>query len=59
MNNKNTHNIHNHKFKVVTVNLNGLNNHNKIIKISNSLKTEKSDITLLQETHSTKTTETK
>ena len=59
MNNKNAHNIHNHKFKVVTVNLNGLNNHNKIIKIFNSLKTEKSDITLLQETHSTKTTETK
>ena len=59
MNNKNTHNIHIHKFKVLTVNVNGLNNHNKRIKIFNNLKTKKIDIKLLQETHSTKTTETK
>ena len=59
MNNKNTHSIHTHKFKVLTVNVNGLNNHNKRSKIFNKIKSKKIDITLLQETHSTKTTETK
>ena len=59
MHNKNTHNIYTEKFKVLIVNVKVLNNHNKRIKIFNSLKTKKNDITLLQETHSTKTTETK
>ena len=56
---KNMHNIHTQKFKFLTVNVNVLNNNNKRIKIFNSLKTKKNDIILLQETHSTKTTETK
>ena len=55
MNNTNTHNIHTHKFKVLTVNVNGLNNHNKRMKFFNSLKTKKNDITVLQEIHSTET----
>ena len=59
MHNKNTYNIHTQKFKVLTVNVNGLNNHDQIIKIFNSLKTKKNGITLLQETHSTKRTKTK
>ena len=59
MNNTNTHNMHAHKFNVLTVNVNGLNNHNKRIKIFNSLKTKTIDITLLQETHSSKTIKTK
>ena len=57
MNNSNTDNIHAHKFKVLKVNVNSLSNHNKRIKIFNSLKTKTIDITLLQETHSTKTIE--
>ena len=36
-----------------------LNKHNERIKIFSSLKTEKIDITLLQETHSIKKAETK
>ena len=59
MHNTNTHNIDTQKFKVLTVNVNGRNNHNKRIRLFNSLKTKKIDIRLLQETHSTKTTETK
>ena len=51
--------MHTDKFKVLTVTANGLNNHNKRIKVFNNLKTKKIDITLLQETHSTKTTEKK
>ena len=43
----------------LTVNANSLNNHNKGVKIFNSLKTKKNDITLLQGTHSTRTTEKK
>ena len=58
MHNTNTHNIRTQKFKVLTVNVNGRNNHNKRIRLFNSLKTKKIDIRLLQETHSTKTTET-
>ena len=59
MHNTNTHNIHTQKFKVFTVNVNGRNNHNKRIRLFNSLKTKKIDIRLLQEIHSAKTTETK
>ena len=44
--------------KFLTVNVNGLNNFNKRDKIFNLLKTKKIDLALLQETHSTKTTET-
>ena len=60
MHNTTTHNIFTQKIRLLTVNVNSLNNHNKRRKISNSLKTKKkNDITLLQETHSTKTTVTK
>ena len=47
----------NHKLKILTVNENGLNNFNKRTKIFNFIKTNKIDITLLQETHSTNITE--
>ena len=53
------HNIHTHKFKVLTVNVKGLSNHNKRTKIFNNRKTKKIDNTLLQESHSIKITETK
>ena len=43
------------KLKTLTVNVNGLNNFSKRNKFSNSLKTNKIDTALLQETHSTKT----
>lgn len=46
-----------HKLRVLTVNVNGLNNFNKRNKIFNFLRTNKIDITLFQETHSTKITE--
>ena len=52
------HNItKNHKIKIFTVNVNGFNNSNERTKIFNFLKTNKIDITLLQETHSTNTPE--
>ena len=47
-----------HKLKVLTVNVNGLNNFNKREKIFNLFKTKQIDLALLQETHSMKTTET-
>ena len=43
----------NHKLKILTVNVNGFNNFNKRTKIFNFIKTNKTAITLLQETHST------
>ena len=56
--NNTTHkNAKNHKLKILTVNENGLNNFNKRTKIFNFIKTNKIDITLLQETHSTNITE--
>ena len=60
--NTDTHNIvTNHittqPFKVSTANVNGLNNLSKRTKIYNLLKTNKLDLALLQETHSTKITE--
>ena len=48
-----THNF----LKILTINVNGLNQPNKRSKIFNYLKTNKIDITLLQETHSTNETE--
>ena len=59
MNNKKTQNIHTYKFQVLTANANDLNNLNKRIKIFTRLKIKKIDITLLQETHLTKTIEIK
>ena len=47
----------NHKLKILTLNVNSLNNVNKRTNIFNFIKTNKTDITLLQETHSTKITE--
>ena len=49
--------IRNSKVKILTVNVNGLNNINKRTKTFNFFKTNKIDITLLQETHSTNITE--
>ena len=46
-----------HKLRMLTANINGQNNFAKRKNIFNLLKTKKKpDITLLQETHSTKTT---
>lgn len=45
-----------HKLRILTANINGQNNFAKRKKIFNLLKTKKTDITLLQETHATKTT---
>ena len=47
-----------HKLRILTANVNGLNNPNKRNKIFNLLKTNETDLALLQETLSTKTTET-
>ena len=47
----------NQKLKILTVNVNGFNNFNKRTKIFNFIKTNKIDITVLQETHSTNITE--
>ena len=49
--------INNNKLKIFTINVNGLNQSNKRAKIFNYLKTNKIEITLPQETHSTKDTE--
>ena len=49
--------IRNNKLKILTVNVNCLNNVNKRTKIFNFFKTNKINITLLQETHSTTITE--
>ena len=46
-----------YKLNVLKVNVNGLNNLNKRDKIFNLLKAKKIDIALLQENHSTKTTD--
>ena len=51
------HTTTNSKLKILTINVNGLNNASKRNKIFNLLKTKKVDITLLQEIHSTKITE--
>ena len=45
-----------HKLKILTINVNGLNNLSKRNKIFNFLKASKIDITLMQETHSIKNT---
>ena len=49
----------NNKFKILTINVNDLNQSNKRVKIFNYLKSNKTDITLLQETHSTNESEKK
>ena len=46
-----------HKLKILTINVNGLNNLSKRNKIFNFLKTNKIDITLMEETHSTRNAE--
>ena len=57
---KQTDNTHStaHNLRILTANVNGLNNPNKRNKTFNLLKTKKTDLALLQETHLTKTTET-
>ena len=52
-----TNHITTQPFKVSTANVNDLNNLSKRTKIYNLLKTNKLDLALLQETHSTKITE--
>ena len=47
-----------HKLRILTANVNGLNNSNKRNKTFNLLKTTKIHLALLQETHSNKITET-
>lgn len=57
-NNTTSHNqFKSHKFKILTINVNSVNNLSKVNKIFNFQKTNKIDITLVHETHSTKITE--
>ena len=51
-----THETNNTELTISTINVNGLNENRKRAKIFNWLKTQKTDITLIQEIHSTTTT---